>query len=49
MILLRMIRNLIVLFQEKKDTKSQKSFERFQSALLGRVHEETVDEPEDIF
>ncbi len=49
MILLRMIRNLIVLFQEKKDTESQKAFERFQSALLGRQHEETVEETEDLF
>ena len=49
MILLRMIRNLIVLFQEKKDTTSQKAFERFQSALLGRQHEEAADDPESMF
>lgn len=40
MILLRMLRNLIVLFQEKKDVQSQKAFERFQSALLGKRNEE---------
>ena len=49
MILLRMIRNLIVLFQETKDTESQRSFERFQSALLGRVHEESTEEAENLF
>lgn len=43
MILLRMIRNLIVLFGEKKDFASQKSFERFQSALLGKKYEETAE------
>ena len=49
MILLRMIRNLIVLFHEKKDKESQKTFERFQSALLGKQQEETADELEDMF
>ena len=49
MILLRMIRNLIVLFHEKKDSKSQKTFERFQSALVGKQHEETVEDAEDMF
>ena len=49
MILLRMLRNLIVLFHEKKEKKSQKTFERFQSALLGKRHEEETTEPEDIF
>ena len=49
MILLRMLRNLIVLFHEKKETKSQKTFERFQSALLGKRHEETTEDIEDMF
>ncbi len=49
MILLRMIRNLIVLFGENKDTESQKTFERFQNALLGKDHEEAMEEAEDMF
>jgi regulator of sirC expression with transglutaminase-like and TPR domain len=46
MILLRMIRNLMVLFQEKKDAESYKTFKKFQNALLGKVHEEPVEEEE---
>ncbi|MDP4219704.1 MAG: transglutaminase-like domain-containing protein [Bacteroidota bacterium] len=49
MILLRMIRNLIVLFEGKKDVVAQRAFERFQSALLGKRHEEAAEAPEDIF
>jgi regulator of sirC expression with transglutaminase-like and TPR domain len=49
MILLRMIRNLIVLFQEKKDGESYRAFKRFQNALLGKRHEEELEKPEDMF
>jgi len=49
MILLRMLRNLIVLFHEKKDHTSQMAFKRFQSALLGKSYEEETEEPHDIF
>jgi regulator of sirC expression with transglutaminase-like and TPR domain len=48
-LLLRMIRNLIVLFDEKKDIKAKETFESFQSALLGRSPEAAVEEPEDMF
>jgi regulator of sirC expression with transglutaminase-like and TPR domain len=46
MILLRMIRNLMVLFQEKKDLESFKTFKKFQNALLGKVQEEVLEEEE---
>ncbi|MEP7235237.1 MAG: transglutaminase-like domain-containing protein [Ignavibacteriota bacterium] len=49
MILLRMIRNLIVLYRDSKDTDSQTSFEKFQSALLGRKHNQEQDPAGDIF
>ena len=50
MILLRMIRNLIVLFQDKKDKESYRSFKKFQNALLGKVSEEVEEErQEDYF
>lgn len=35
-ILLRMIRNLIILFQEKKNEASRRAFERFHTILVGR-------------
>jgi regulator of sirC expression with transglutaminase-like and TPR domain len=35
-ILLRMIRNLIILFQEKKDEASRRAFERFHAILVGK-------------
>jgi regulator of sirC expression with transglutaminase-like and TPR domain len=46
MILLRMLRNLIVLFQEKKDEESYRAFKRFQNTLLGKSlqDESEVDE-----
>jgi regulator of sirC expression with transglutaminase-like and TPR domain len=46
-ILLRMVRNLIVLFQEKRDLESYKTFKKFQNALLGKVHEEVEEVSED--
>jgi regulator of sirC expression with transglutaminase-like and TPR domain len=49
MTLLRMIRNLIVLFEEKKDTESYKSFKKFQNALLGKLQEEAAGTHEDYF
>jgi len=47
MVLLRMIRNLIVIFQDKKDPESQQAFERFQSALLGREKDEIPEKIDD--
>ncbi len=35
-ILLRMIRNLIILFQEKKDDAAKRAFERFHTILVGK-------------
>ncbi|HYM20906.1 MAG TPA: transglutaminase-like domain-containing protein [Candidatus Kapabacteria bacterium] len=44
-ILLRMLRNLIILFEEQKDTASKNAFERFHDILLGSSPR-AVDEEE---
>jgi regulator of sirC expression with transglutaminase-like and TPR domain len=41
-ILLRMIRNLIILFQEKKNEPSRHAFERFHSILVGKEFSATL-------
>lgn len=40
-ILLRMIRNLIILFQEKKNGPSKRAFERFHAILVGKEFRDT--------
>ena len=47
-ILLRMIRNLALIFDEQKDTESHNAFERFQGALLGKKPEVGEEEAADL-